>query len=165
MSGVLDSILLYLCGAGIHYHSVHVRTVYNFKEKEMIGKFVKKLFGIEKLELEKAQANEALSKAQEETKKAQAAEAQAKFTPKERATARNEPWVAVLDTHVNKDNIKNGFFELDWNDLFVLKLKQEGYGEDGDKDEEIIDRSASALILSIPNNFSIHLFIMFPTHF
>jgi hypothetical protein len=45
-----------------------------------------------------------------------------------------------LDTHVNKDNIRNGFFELDWNDQFVLKLKQEGYGYDGDKDEEIVDR-------------------------
>ena len=46
----------------------------------------------------------------------------------------------MLNTHVNKDNVRNGFFELDWNDHFVLKLKQEGYGEDGDKDEEIVDR-------------------------
>jgi hypothetical protein len=46
----------------------------------------------------------------------------------------------VLNTHVNKDNVRNGFFELDWNDHFVLKLKQEGYGYDGDKDEEIVDR-------------------------
>jgi hypothetical protein len=124
----------------MHYHSVYICTVYNFKEKEMIGKFVKKLFGIEKLELEKAQANEALSKAQEETKKAQAAETLAKLTPKERATSRNEPWVAVLDTHVNKENIRNGFFELDWNDYFVVQLKQAGYGYEGDPDEEIVDR-------------------------
>ena len=140
MSGALDDILLYLCRTGMHYHSVYVCTVYNFKEKEMIGKFVKKLFGIEKLELEKAQANEALSKAQEETKKAQAAETLAKLTPKERATSRNEPWVAVLDTHVNKENIRNGFFELDWNEYFIIQLKQAGYGADGDLDEEIVDR-------------------------
>ena len=140
MSGALDDILLYLCRTGMHYHSVYVCTVYNFKEKEMIVKFVKKLFGIEKLELEKAQANEALSKAQEETKKAQAAETLAKLTPKERATSRNEPWVAVLDTHVNKENIRNGFFELDWNDYFVVQLKQAGYGYEGDPDEEIVDR-------------------------
>jgi len=44
---------------------------------------------------------------------AKKAEEQAKLDPKARATARGEPWVAVLDTHVNKDNIKNGFFELD----------------------------------------------------
>ena len=41
---------------------------------------------------------------------------------------------------MNKDNIRNGFFELDWNDQFVLQLKQEGYGEDGDLDEQIVDR-------------------------
>lgn len=63
-----------------------------------------------------------------------------KLTPKERATRKQEPWVGVLNTHVNRDNIRNGFFELDWNELFVLKLKQEGYGVDGDKDEEIVDR-------------------------
>jgi hypothetical protein len=48
--------------------------------------------------------------------------------------------VGVLETHVNKDNIRNGFFELDWNDQFVLKLRQEGYGADGDREEEIVDR-------------------------
>ena len=36
--------------------------------------------------------------------------------------------------------MRNGFFELDWNEYFVLKLKQEGYGEEGDPDEEIVDR-------------------------
>jgi hypothetical protein len=33
-----------------------------------------------------------------------------------------------LDTHVNKENVRNGFFELDWNDEFVVQLKQAGYG-------------------------------------
>ena len=67
-------------------------------------------------------------------------EESAKLAPKDRATRLKEPWVGVLNTHINKDNIRNGFFELDWNDHFVLKLKQEGYGFDGDKDEEIVDR-------------------------
>ena len=67
-------------------------------------------------------------------------EESAKLAPKDRATRLKEPWVGVLNTHINKDNIRNGFFELDWNDQFVLKLKQEGYGFDGDKDEEIVDR-------------------------
>jgi hypothetical protein len=102
--------------------------------------FIKRIFGIEKLEAEKTQAQEALALAQAETSKAQELEAQAKMTPKERATARGEPWVAVLDTHVNKDNVRNGFFELDWNEEFVLQLKQAGYGFDGDPDEEIVDR-------------------------
>ena len=30
------------------------------------------------------------------------------LSPKDQATANKEPWVAVLDTHVNKDNIRNG---------------------------------------------------------
>jgi hypothetical protein len=103
-------------------------------------KLIKRLFGIDKLEAEKTQAQEALALAQAETTKAQELEAQAKMTPKERATAKGESWVAVLDTHVNKDNVRNGFFELDWNDEFVLQLKQAGYGFDGDPDEEIVDR-------------------------
>jgi len=103
-------------------------------------KLIKRLFGIDKLEAEKTQAQEALALAQAETTKAQELEAQAKMTPKERATAKGEPWVAVLDTHVNKDNVRNGFFELDWNEEFVLQLKQAGYGFDGDPDEEIVDR-------------------------
>jgi hypothetical protein len=83
-------------------------------------------------------AKAAAAKAAEEA--AQKAEEIAKMTPKERATAKGEPWVSVLDTHVNKDNIRNGFFELDWNAEFVLQLKQAGYGFDGDPDEEIVDR-------------------------
>jgi hypothetical protein len=96
-------------------------------------KFIRKLFGIDRLLAEKEQA-------QLETTKAKQEEAQAKLTPKERATAKGEPWVAVLDTHVNKENVRNGFFELDWNEQFVLQLKQAGYGFDGDPDEEIVDR-------------------------
>jgi len=113
----------------------------------MITDFFKKITGIQAIENAKIKARseaEALQaardKAMAETVKAQEAEAQAKMTPKERATAKGEPWISVLDTHVNKDNIRNGFFELDWNELFVLQLKQAGYGFDGDPDEEIVDR-------------------------
>ena len=110
-------------------------------------KFIEKLFGIDKIRAEAersviiaAEAAETAKVATEAAERATEAETQAKLSPKERATRKKEPWVGVLETHVNKDNVRNGFFELDWNDLFVLKLKQEGYGEDGDKDEEIIDR-------------------------
>jgi alkylation response protein AidB-like acyl-CoA dehydrogenase len=88
---------------------------------------------VEKVEQAKKQAEEAAELALKEAE-------EAKMTPKERATAKGEPWVSVLDTHVNKDNIRNGFFELDWNDLFIVQLKQAGYGFDGDPDEEIVDR-------------------------
>lgn len=78
--------------------------------------------------------SEAAAKAAAET------EELAKMTPKERATKMDKPWVGVLNTHVNQDNIKNGFFELDWNDQFILELRRQGYGLEGDPEEEIIDR-------------------------
>jgi hypothetical protein len=110
-------------------------------------KLIRKIFGIEEMEkaIAEAQAKieeteklrtEALARAEE----ALAREEEAKLTPKERATKKKEPWVAVLDTHVNKDNIRNGFFELDWNEYFIEELKKSGYGFDGDLDEEIVDR-------------------------
>ena len=113
----------------------------------MMRQFVEKLFGIDKI---KAETAAAVQLAEESTKiakdaveaaeRAKQAEETAKLSPKDRATKLKEPWVGVLNTHINKDNIRNGFFELDWNEHFVLKLKQEGYGFDGDKDEEIVDR-------------------------
>lgn len=93
-----------------------------------------------RLEEERIKAEEAAKASEEAAKAAKEAEELAKMTPKERATRKKEPWVAVLDTHVNKDNIRNGFFELDWNEYFVLELKRAGYGFDGDPDEEIVDR-------------------------
>jgi len=112
-----------------------------------MNKWIEKLFGIDKIKAEteaslKAAA-EAIKIAQDATaaaERATEAEELSKLTAKERANRKEEPYVAVLNTHVNKDNVRNGFFELDWNDHFVLKLKQEGYGYDGDKDEEIVDR-------------------------
>lgn len=59
------------------------------------------------------------------------------LTPKEYATTNNQPWVAVLDTHVNPENPRNGFFELDWNEHFIAMLRSNGYT--GGSDEEIVD--------------------------
>lgn len=113
----------------------------------MLQKFFKKMMGLDKLEesIQKAEkelkdANERLAAAEQAQKEAQEAEDLAKLSPKERANRKKEPWVGVLNTHVNKENVRNGFFELDWNEHFVLQLKQEGYGADGDLDEEIVDR-------------------------
>jgi hypothetical protein len=110
-------------------------------------RFIEKLFGIDKI---KAETAAAVQLAEESTKlakeavdaaeRAKEAEELAKMSPKDRATKLKEPWVGVLNTHINKDNVRNGFFELDWNDQFVLQLKREGYGFDGDADEEIVDR-------------------------
>jgi len=56
---------------------------------------------------------------------------------KDEATAKGEPWVAVLDTQVNPDNIRNGFFELDWNNEFIEQLLDAGYK--GETNEQIVD--------------------------
>jgi hypothetical protein len=109
--------------------------------------FIKKMLGIDEIEaniqIARATLEEVDRKKQEAEKALKELKEQeelAKLTPKERATRKKEPWVGVLNTHVNQDNIRNGFFELDWNEFFVLKLKQEGYGAAGDLDEEIVDR-------------------------
>ena len=113
----------------------------------MFKKFFEKITGIDKIKQEAQaaleetrRANEERLAAEEAAAAAKEAERVAKLTPKERATERGEPWVDVLETHVNKDNIRNGFFELDWNEQFIIQLKQAGYGFDGDPDEEIVDR-------------------------
>lgn len=106
----------------------------------MIKKFIKKCFGIDKLEQEKAEALARAAEATAREEQAKEAERIAKLSPKERATLKGEPWVAVLDTKVNSDNPRNGFFELDWNDLFITQLKKAGYGVEGDPEEEIVDR-------------------------
>jgi hypothetical protein len=118
----------------------------------------KKITGIDQLEKNKFQLEQDTARlenekqlAEENVKKAKEQEEISKLTPKERATRKGEPYVAVLETHVNKENLRNGFLELDWNELFVLQLKQQGYGFDGDPDEEIVDRWFRTLCKDIAN--------------
>ena len=56
---------------------------------------------------------------------------------KEAATAKGEAWVAVLDMQINPENIKNGFFELDWNNEFIEQLMDAGYN--GESQEQMVD--------------------------
>jgi hypothetical protein len=118
---------------------IKVVTVHVWKRK-MIKNLFRKWLGLDALQAEKEELQKARDKAVAETVIAQEKEEKAKMDPKARATARGEPYVAVLDTHVNKDNIRNGFFELDWNPEFIVQLKQAGYGFEGDPEEEIVDR-------------------------
>lgn len=62
----------------------------------------------------------------------------AALSPKELATEQKEPWINVVKTHVDSNNIRNGFFELDWNEYFVLQLTAAGYS--GETDETIVDK-------------------------
>lgn len=61
------------------------------------------------------------------------------MSEKATATMNGEPWVGVLNTRVNKDDLRNGFFELDWNDYFIAELRSYGYGSEGDNPEYIVE--------------------------
>ena len=120
----------------------------------MFKKFFRRIAGIEAIEAAKEAAEqlrieaeaaarvaiEAAEKARVEAEKAKAAEEAAKLSPKERATAQSIPYVAVLDTHVNPEDIRNGFFDLDWNEYFIKELIEHGYGTENDPEEEVVDR-------------------------
>lgn len=120
----------------------------------MFKKLFQRLTGVESInaareaaERLKQEAEEAAKKAiqeaeiaKAEVKKLKEEEEAARLGPKERATAQSMPYVGVLDTHVNPDDIKNGFFDLDWNEFFIQELIENGYGTDADPEEEIVDR-------------------------
>jgi len=123
---------------------------------------IKKVLGIDKLEAQvqqaiqtKAQAEEDAQKALAEAEAAKEAARLAKMSPKEIATEKKEPWVAVLETHVNEQNPRNGFFELDWNEYFVLQLKVDGYY--GETDEEIVDKWFSELCRNVGSEAGVNM--------
>ena len=122
-----------------------------------MNKIIKRIFGIDKIEAEVAEATRQKVEAEAAAEAAKEQQRLVKISPKELANEKKEPWVAVLETHVNKENLRNGFFELDWNDQFVLQLKQEGYGFDGDKDEEIVDRWFRTLCKDVANEEGIDM--------
>ena len=66
---------------------------------------------------------------------------------KEAATKAGKPWVAVLDTQVNPDNIRNGFFELDWNNEFIEQLIDAGYK--GETNEQIVDAWFRTIVIQM----------------
>ena len=64
-----------------------------------------------------------------------------KKTEKEIATEKNEPYVNILSMDIDPNDMQNGAFELDWNDIFIAKLVKAGYMKSPkDTDADIIDR-------------------------
>ena len=90
--------------------------------------FLKKLTGLDKVEAEKAQVE------------SDKMELLKQRDPKDYHTRKKEPWVNVIDVKVNEENVRNGFFELDWNKYFIAQLIESGYGVENDPEEEIVDR-------------------------
>ena len=100
--------------------------------------FIKRIMGIDKLEQQISDQNQYLKTLQENTIEVDTIPEIATISAKEQATLNKEPYISVTETHVNKDNIRNGFFELDWNEYFVLQLRENGYI--GDSEESIVDQ-------------------------
>lgn len=69
------------------------------------------------------------------------------ISEKDQATARGEPYVKVVEVTLSPDEPGNGYFELDWNELFVKKLIQSGYT--GNSQEEIVDQWFTELCRNI----------------
>ncbi len=54
------------------------------------------------------------------------------------ATIKKEPWVNVVKMGVSPTNVTQGFFELDWNEEFIVMLQEAGI--EGMSDEEIVNK-------------------------
>ncbi len=62
-------------------------------------------------------------------------------TEKELATEKNEPYVAMVRMDIDPNNLHQGAFELDWNEIFVARLVKAGYMmKPDDVDADIVDR-------------------------
>jgi hypothetical protein len=64
-----------------------------------------------------------------------------KKLPNKLATENNEPYVAILSMDIDPNNLHQGAFELDWNEIFVARLVKAGYMmKPTDADSDIVDR-------------------------
>jgi hypothetical protein len=62
-------------------------------------------------------------------------------TAKQTATENNEPYVAIVTMDIDPNNLHQGAFELDWNEIFIARLIKAGYMmKPTDADSDIVDR-------------------------
>jgi hypothetical protein len=75
-----------------------------------------------------------------------------KKTAKDIATEAGEPYVAIVKIDLDQDDIGNGAFELDWNDIFIARLVKAGYMmKKEDTEAEIVDRWFQSICRNILN--------------
>lgn len=75
-----------------------------------------------------------------------------KKTAKEIATEAGEPYISVLKVELDPDDVGNGAFELDWNDIFIARLVKAGFMlKKEDTDSEIVDRWFQSICRNILN--------------
>lgn len=62
-------------------------------------------------------------------------------TEKQLATEAGEPYVSIVRMDIDPNNLHQGAFELDWNEIFVARLVKAGYMmKPDDTDDVIVDR-------------------------
>lgn len=75
-----------------------------------------------------------------------------KKSAKELATEAGEPYISILSVELDPDDIGNGSFELDWNEVFVARLVKAGYMQKkDDTDDQIVDRWFQTICRNILN--------------
>ena len=62
-------------------------------------------------------------------------------TTKQIATEKGEAYITMLSMEIDPENLGQGAFELDWNEIFVADLVRHGYMMNpNDTDADIVDR-------------------------
>jgi len=75
-----------------------------------------------------------------------------KKSAKELATEAGEPYISVVNVELDPDDVGNGAFELDWNEVFVARLVKAGFMQKkDDTDAEIVDRWFQSICRNILN--------------
>jgi hypothetical protein len=71
---------------------------------------------------------------------------------KDLATEDGEPYVSVTSVDLDPDDVGNGAFELDWNDIFIARLVKAGFQiKKDDTDADIVDRWFQSICRNILN--------------
>lgn len=73
------------------------------------------------------------------------------ISEKDQATARGEPYVKVLTVNLDESDPSDGYFELEWNQIFVKQLLDAGYT--GATEEEIVDQWFTTLCRSVSEEY------------
>ena len=71
---------------------------------------------------------------------------------KDLATEAGEPYVSVTSVELDPDDVGNGAFELDWNEIFISRLVKAGFMiKPSDTDADIVDRWFQSICRNILN--------------
>lgn len=75
-----------------------------------------------------------------------------KKSEKDLATEAGEPYISIVKVEIDPEDIGNGAFELDWNEIFVARLVKAGYMlRKDDTDSDIVDRWFQTVCRNILN--------------